>query len=104
MEKIWLKSYPEGIPAEIDLSNKMSLVDRFNRVCEKFSSRPAFYNLGQYLTYQQLALESKAFAAFLQQHLKLEKGSRVAVMLPNVLQYPIILWGILQAGCIVVNV
>ncbi len=104
MEKIWLKSYPEGVPAEIDRGLNISVVDIFKQSCEKFKTKPAFYNLGHTLSYQEVYEQSLAFAAYLQQILKLKKNSRVALMLPNILQYPVILLGILQAGCIVVSI
>jgi len=104
MEKIWLKSYPKGVPAEIDLSLNISVVDIFKYSCEKFKSKSAFYNLDHTLSYQDVYEQSLAFAAYLQQKLKLKKNSRVAIMLPNILQYPVVLFGILQAGCIVVNI
>jgi long-chain acyl-CoA synthetase len=104
MEKIWLKSYPPGVPAEVNADINITIIDIFKEVCEKFSSKPAFYNFGKTLTYQELAKQSEQFAAFLQHKYKLEKGARVAIMLPNILQYPIALFGILQAGYIVVNI
>lgn len=104
MEKIWLKSYPENVPGEIDLDLNISIVDIFKQSCEKFKSKPAFYNLGHTLSYQEIDEQSLAFSAYLQHKLKLKKNSRVAIMLPNILQYPIVLFGILQAGCIVVNI
>lgn len=104
VEKIWLNSYPEGVPAEIDLGLKISVVDIFKQSCEKFKFNPAFCNLGHTLRYQEIYEQSLAFSAYLQQKLKLKKNSRVAIMLPNILQYPIVLFGILQAGCVVVNI
>lgn len=104
MEKLWLKNYAPGVPAEINPDAYQSLVDVFNQSCEQFSDRPAFYNLGATITYQQLDQYSRQVAAYFQSELKLAQGARVAIMLPNMLQYPIVLFGALRAGLIVVNV
>ncbi len=104
MEKIWLKNYTKGVPAEINPDTYQSIVDMFEKSCMDFSEHPAFYSLGTTITYKQLDAYSRAFAAYLQQELKLKPGSRVALMLPNVLQYPVALYGILRAGYTVVNV
>jgi long-chain acyl-CoA synthetase len=104
MEKIWLKHYPSGVPAEINPDQYQSIVELFELNCEKYKDRPAFYNFGTMLTYKDLNVLSKAFAAYLQQVLRLKKGDRLAIMLPNILQYPIVLFGALRAGLIVVNV
>jgi long-chain acyl-CoA synthetase len=104
VEKIWLKSYPKGIPAEINPDTYQSLVEVFEETCKKHASRPAFYNFGSTITYQQLEQYSRDFAAYLQQDLKLKKGDRLAIMLPNCLQYPIVMFGALMAGLTVVNV
>ncbi len=104
MEKIWLKSYPSGVPSEIDCHSKQTIIDVFEKSCELYPDRPAFYSLGVTLTYRQLSKLSKQFAAFFQQELLLQKGDRIAIMLPNLLQYPIALFAALQAGLTVVNV
>lgn len=104
MERVWLKSYPPGVPAEINPDAYESLVEIFNESCQRFRDHPAFYNLGVTITYAQLDAYSRDFAAYLQQHLKLVKGERVAIMLPNLLQYPVALFGALRAGLIIVNV
>lgn len=104
MEKIWLKSYPPGVPAEINPDAYSSLAELINLTCQKFRDRPAFYNMGVTLTYGEIDQYSRDFAAYLQTTLKMRKGSRIAIMLPNVLQYPIALFGALRAGLIVVNV
>jgi long-chain acyl-CoA synthetase len=104
VQKIWLNHYPQGVPAEINPDAYSSIVDIFKESCEKFKNNPAFSNMGRRFTFQEIEEWSKAFSAFLQKKLKLEKGSRVAIMMPNILQYPIALFGILQAGCVVVNV
>ncbi|WP_147277450.1 AMP-binding protein [Aquicella lusitana] len=104
MEKIWLKSYPQGVPAEINPDAYQSLAEVIEQSCQQFRDRPAFYNMGVSLTYAQLDEYSREFAAYLQHELKLKKGDRLAIMLPNILQYPIVLFGALRAGLVVVNV
>lgn len=104
MEKIWLKSYSPGVPAEINPDIHQSLVEVFEDSCKHNLDHPAFYNFGSTLTYRQLDKYTRDFAAYLQQELKLKKGDRIAIMLPNCLQYPIAMYGALRAGLIVVNV
>ncbi len=104
MEKIWLKSYSPGVPAEINPDAYQSLLEVFDITCQKAPKHPAFYNLGTTLSYADVDRDSRHFAAYLQQQLKLKKGDRLAIMLPNTLQYPIVLFGALRAGVIVVNV
>ena len=103
MDKIWLQSYRAGVPAEIDLSEYTSLNDLLAQSCRKFQDRPAFRNLGTTITYADLERMSRHFAAWLES-LGLAKGTRVALMMPNLLQYPVALFGALRAGMIVVNV
>ncbi len=104
MEKIWLKHYPPGVPHTIDLDPRESLVDILERACEEFSDRPAYSNLGRTITFAELDNLSKRFASCLQVDLGLKPGDRVALMMPNLLQYPIALFGILRAGMVVVSV
>ena len=104
MEKIWLKSYPAGVPAEIDVDQFRSLGDLFEKSVAQFSQRDAFYCMGKTITYAELDALSARFGAFLQGELGLAKGARVALMMPNVLQYPVALYGALRAGYTVVNV
>ncbi|MDQ2696811.1 MAG: long-chain-fatty-acid--CoA ligase FadD [Pseudomonadota bacterium] len=104
MDKIWLQRYPKGVPAEIDPDAYRSVVDLFGQSCRKYRHRPAFANLGHTLSYAELEEKSRAFAAWLQQDLGLRKGERVAIMLPNLLQYPVVLFGILRAGLVAANV
>lgn len=103
MEKVWLKSYPPGVPADIDTNQYRSLVHLLEESFKKFSSRNAYVCMGSYLTYQQLDQRSTRLAAWLQSR-GMKKGARVAVMMPNVLQYPIAAAAILRAGFTVVNV
>ncbi len=104
MDKVWLKSYQEGVPAEINPDAYPSLVALFDECCAKFADKRALGNLGTYLRYRELSDLSRAFAAFLQQKLGLKKGDRFAIMLPNTFQYYVALFGALRAGLIIVNV
>jgi long-chain acyl-CoA synthetase len=103
VERIWLKSYPREVPAEIDINTSASVRDVFEESCAKFSARRAFTCMGKSITFAQLDELSRAFGAYLQGK-GLKKGDRVALMMPNILQYPVCLFGILRAGCTVVNV
>jgi len=102
MEKIWLQSYPAGVPAEIDIEHIPSLVALFEQACASYADKVAYISMGKEMTYRQLDEDSKAFAGWLQSK-GLTKGDRVALMMPNLLQYPVALFGTLRAGCIVVN-
>lgn len=105
MEKIWLeKSYPPGVPFEINPDKYPSLVAMFTKYTTQYSDRTAFINMGAQISYAELAQQATAFAAYLQQDLGLKKGDRFAIMVPNTLQYPIALFGALLAGLTVVNV
>ncbi|MEZ5456354.1 MAG: AMP-binding protein [Lysobacteraceae bacterium] len=99
----WLKNYPAGVPANVDLDQYRSIVSVLQQSCDQFRSRPAFENMGKRISYDELDRLSQQFAAYLLLHLKLKKGDRVALMLPNVLQYPIAIFGALRAGLTVVN-
>lgn len=104
MEKIWLKRYPSDVPHTMDLDPGESLVDILEQSCEEFADRPAYSNLGRTITFAELDELSKRFASYLQADLGLNPGDRVALMMPNLLQYPIALFGILRAGMVVVSV
>ena len=103
MEKIWIKHYPKGIPAEIDVNEYASVRDIFEESVGKYGARPAFTCMGKSISFAELDTLSAAFGAWLQ-GLGCKKGSRVALMMPNILQYPVCLFGTLRAGCTVVNV
>ncbi|GAA5181002.1 AMP-binding protein [Niveibacterium umoris] len=103
MEKVWLKSYPAGVPADINLSEYGAIGDLFAEGVRKFGARAAYVNMDKAISYDELDRQTASFAAFLQQELKLPKGARIALMMPNLLQYPICLWGALRAGYVVVN-
>ncbi|MGE8348614.1 long-chain-fatty-acid--CoA ligase FadD2 [Pseudomonas helleri] len=99
----WNDKRPAGVPLDIDMTAFTSVVDVFERSCKKFADRPAFSNLGVTLTYAELDRHSAAFAGYLQQHTNLVPGDRIAVQMPNILQYPIAVFGALRAGLVVVN-
>ncbi|MEF2156060.1 AMP-binding protein [Luteimonas sp. FXH3W] len=101
--KPWLSSYPEGVPAEIDLNEFSSVNDVFDEAVRNYADRPAFHNMGTTLTYTELDQRVAQFAAFLECKLGLKKGDRIVLMMPNCLQYPIALFGALRAGLVVVN-
>ncbi|SFG81608.1 long-chain-fatty-acid--CoA ligase FadD2 [Pseudomonas sp. NFACC45] len=99
----WNDKRPAGVPLDIDLGAYKSVIEVFERSCKKFADRPAFSNMGVTLTYAELERYSAAFAGYLQAHTDLAPGDRIAVQMPNVLQYPIAVFGALRAGLIVVN-
>jgi len=103
MERIWLKSYPPGVPAEIEPREYGSLVELFEKSIREFGDRPAFTNMGKTIRFTELDRRARDFGAWLQAK-GLAKGARVAIMMPNCLQYPIAMFGTLRAGCVVVNV
>lgn len=103
MEQIWLKHYPAGVPAEIDVFRFASLKDMLEHSCARYQKRPAFTHMGVALTYGELDRLSRDFGTYLQV-IGLRRGDRVAIMLPNLLQYPVALFGALRAGMVVVNV
>ncbi|QSX75778.1 long-chain fatty acid--CoA ligase [Lysobacter arenosi] len=102
-ERPWLAQYPQGVAAEIDVDEFPSVVAVLENAIEKYRDRPAFANLGKTLTYAEIDQLSAQFAAYLLGELKLKKGDRVAIMMPNCLQYPIATFGVLRAGLTVVN-
>lgn len=104
VEKPWLKNYQNGVPAEINPDKYPSLPVYFNEVFDRYKTSDAFYSFGSTITFAELDDLSQKFAVILQQTFKLKKGTRFAIMLPNLLQYPVALFGILKAGLIVVNV
>jgi long-chain acyl-CoA synthetase len=103
LDRIWLKNYPAGVPADIDPNRYSSLKALFEEACAKYRDLPAYTNMGTTLRYSELDELSRAFAAWLQQKSGLVAGDRVALMMPNILQYPIALFGALRAGMVVVN-
>ena len=103
MDRSWLKQYPPGVPTDIDPNAYASLKEMFEEAFAAYGNLPAFSNMGATLTYAQLDELSRAFAAWLQRKSGLAAGDRVALMMPNILQYPIALIGVLRAGMVVVN-
>ncbi len=103
MERIWLARYPQGIPADVNVTEYGSVGEMFDKSVVKFGPRAAYTNMGTAISYSELDRLSRAFAAYLQSALKLKKGARVALMMPNILQYPVALFGALRAGYTVVN-
>ncbi|MBE4573639.1 long-chain-fatty-acid--CoA ligase FadD [Vibrio navarrensis] len=104
MEKPWLSRYPSDVPETINPDQYESLVEMFEQSVQKYADQPAFMNMGSVMTFRKLEERSRAFSAYLQNELKLKKGDRVALMMPNLLQYPVALFGVLRAGLIAVNV
>jgi long-chain acyl-CoA synthetase len=103
VEKVWLKSYPPDVPAEIPLDELPSIRAILERSCERFAELPAYTCMGRTLTYAQVDGLSRDFASWLQNAAGLAPGARVALMMPNLLQYPVALYGALRAGLVVVN-
>ena len=103
-DKAWVQSYPQGVPTEVRLDRYGSVRDIFEEACRKFSAKTAFSNGGVSLTYERIEGLSRDFAAYLQALSRMRKGDRVALMMPNVLQYPIALVAAIRAGFVVVNV
>ena len=102
-ERPWLANYPQGIAPEVDLEQYPSIVSVLEEACRTYRDNPAFANFGKQLTYDQVDRLSTQFANYLLHELKLKKGDRVALMMPNILQYPIAIFGVLRAGLTVVN-
>ncbi|HVX04849.1 MAG TPA: AMP-binding protein [Rhodanobacteraceae bacterium] len=100
----WLEHYPPGVPPEVDVEAFPSIVAMFEQACARHSQRPAYSSFGTTLTWAELDRQSACFAAFLANEWRLGKGDRLAIMLPNLLQYPVALFGALRAGITVVNV
>ena len=103
-KKPWLKNYPENTPEEIVLDPRKSLVNVLDEAETEYPDNKAFANFGVSMSYRQVAKDSRSFAAYLQNVLGLKKGDRLAIMMPNLLQYPVAVFGALRAGLIVVNV
>jgi len=103
VEKIWLKHYPKGVPAEINVNDYASIREVFSESVGRFGDRPSYSCMGKTITFRELDALSSAFGAYLQMN-GCAKGTRVALMMPNILQYPVCLFGALRSGCTVVNV
>jgi long-chain acyl-CoA synthetase len=103
MERTWLKNYPKNVPHDINPDIYKSIVEVFEKSVEKWGDRPAFASMGAVLSFRDMDRLSAQFASFLQNDLKLQKGDRLAIQMPNILQYPIALFGALRAGVVIVN-
>ena len=103
IDRPWLKSYLPTTPHEIDINEYSSIVSVLDKAIHEYADRPAFSNFGKQMTYREIDKLSSQFANYLIHDLKLKKGDRVALMMPNVLQYPIAIFGVLRAGLTVVN-
>lgn len=104
MTKIWHRAYDAGVPHEINPEEYSSINDMLEMAFRKFEDNPSFHNMGTTLSYREIELQSRKFASYLQNDLHLQKGDRVALMMPNILQYPVALFGVLRAGLVAVNV
>jgi long-chain acyl-CoA synthetase len=102
-DRPWLATYPKSVPAEIDVNAYSSIVAVLREACDTYRQKPAFTNMGKTITYDELDALSANFASYLLNDLKLKKGDRIAIMLPNLLQYPVAIFGALRAGLTVVN-
>ena len=102
-KNLWLKNYPEGIPHEISPNTYNNVLEIFEQSCRDYSDLPAFENMGAILTYQDLERLASNFAAYLQNKTDLKPGDKIAIQMPNVLQYPVALYGAMKAGLIIVN-
>jgi long-chain acyl-CoA synthetase len=103
MERIWLANYPAGVPAEADVDAYKSIGDVFSQTVDRFFALDAFVSMGKAITFGELDSRSRDFAAYLQSVVQLPRGARVALMMPNLLQYPVALFGALRAGYVIVN-
>src|SRR6218665_2063992 len=103
IENFWKDKYPVGVAAEINPDQYPNIQTVLKQSCERFANKLAFSNMGKSLTYGEMYELSGAFAAYLQQHTDLQPGDRIAVQLPNVLQYPVVVFGAIRAGLVVVN-
>ena len=104
MSRIWLNEYPTGVPADVDSNEFSSLRDLIEQSCSRFAELPAYSNLGAQLKFRDIEYQSRCFGAWLCEVAGLERGDRVAIMLPNILQYPVSAFGVLRAGLVIVNV
>ena len=103
MEKVWLKSYPPGVPAEADINAFANVREILLKSCEKFRTLPAFSCMDATIDYARLDSLSRDFGSWLRNVAGLEKGERVALMMPNLLQYPVALFGVLRSGLVAVS-
>ena len=100
---VWYQNYPKGVPATIDVENYKSIAEMIEATVKKFGNKPAFTNMDVTYDYNEIDRLSDFFASYLQNHCGLKKGDRIAIQMPNLLQYPVALFGALKAGLVVVN-
>src|ERR1700693_166743 len=103
MDRFWLPLYPPGVPAEVDVTAFASIKALIENSFERYADRSAYLSMGTSLSYRELEARSRAFGAWLQHRAGLKPGDRIAIMLPNLLQYPVAMFGALRAGLVVVN-
>src|SRR5690554_3546812 len=103
MENFFKDKYPPGMPSEVDVKQYSSIVDMLEKSCKKFANRPAFTAVGVTITYAELDKLSRDFASFLQNETNLKPGDRIAIQMPNLVQYPVVVFGAMRAGLVVVN-
>lgn len=104
MDRIWLDSYPQGVPHDIDITTYSSILDMLDKSCVEYADNPAYTNFNHTVTFGQIEKMTRQFALYLQQDLKLQKGDRIAIMLPNIIQYPIVVFSAIRLGLVIVNV
>ena len=102
-DRIWVDKYPEGVSQEISYDEYSTIIDVFDDSCKRYATKPAYSNFGVTISYRQLNVLSANFAAYLENHTNLKKGDRIAVQLPNLIQFPIVVFGAMRAGLVVVN-
>ena len=104
MERIWLDSYPPGVPHDVDMTQAGSILDVLNQSCSKYADRPAYSNFGHVVSFAQIDQMTRQFAVYLQKDLGLEKGDRIAIMMPNIIQYPVVVFSAIRLGLVIVNI
>jgi len=100
MKRFWLDSYPDNVPHDINISLFASVPDVMSQAASQFPNNAAFSNFGKTISFSELDKQSLSFAAYCQNEMKLKKGDKIAIMLPNILQYPVALFGALRAGLV----
>ena len=104
MDRIWLDSYPPEVPHDVDMTEASSILEVLNQSCEKYASKPAYSNFSHTVSFAQVDKMTRQFALYLQQDLGLKKGDRIAIMMPNVIQYPIVVFSAIRLGLVIVNI
>jgi len=104
MDRIWLDSYPSGVPHDVDMTQFSSILEVLNESCSKYANKPAYSNFGHTVTFGQIEKMTRQFALYLQQDLGLKKGDRIGIMLPNIIQYPVVVFAAIRLGLVIVNI